>query len=114
MSMKGLFNRTCTIERATPAVDTGGTVSLTWSTVASNVPCALQQAENESRQDASGEKLDSTAVLYLPKDTDIRPCLTDGHADRVTIASNSYLVASVADERAGREHLRIAHIQRYV
>lgn len=112
MSIKGLFNRTCTIERATPSVDSGGTVALTWSTVASNVPCALQQTEHESTQNASGEKLNSTAVLYLPKDTDIRPRLTDGHADRVTIESKSYLVDTVADERAGRDRLRLAYLRR--
>ncbi|MFH0911719.1 MAG: hypothetical protein V1918_09480 [Planctomycetota bacterium] len=112
MSRSGLFGQTADIERATPSVNGAGEVVLAWSAVASGVPCALQPLRARSRLDRAGEALRAEAALYLPSGTDLRPRLSDGHADRVTVEGGKYLVESVTEDDAGRGRLRVALLVR--
>jgi len=114
MSIRSLFRRRCTIERATTSVDADGGVSLTWSTAASDVPCALQPRSVQSDLGPAGEALVAEARLFVPADTDLRPALADGHADRVTVDGVRYRVTAVEDDGAGTEALRVATLVRVI
>jgi hypothetical protein len=114
MSIRSLFTRRCTVERAAPATAGDGTVSLSWSTVATGAPCALQPRAAETGLRTAGEALTAEALLFLPAGTDIRPRLADGQADRVTVDGTVYRVAAVEDNAAGTEAFRVAALVREI
>ena len=95
MSATGLLNATATIERATPSTGATGEVTLGWSTVASNVRCALQVKRGVNLQREAGAVSEIEAVLYLPPATDVRPSTGGGPGDRVVIAGAAWRVQHV-------------------
>ena len=95
MSSRGLLNTTATIERATPATGAGGEVTLTWATVASGVPCALQLRAGRSAAYEPGFVTDLDGVAYLPAGTDLRPRTQGGPGDRLSVDGAAYRVVHV-------------------
>jgi len=109
--LNALLNKTATIERNTPATSATGTQTAQWTTVATNVPCALQARRGDTRPGPIGQELDADFLAWFPAGTDLRPQAAGGAMDRVTIEGATYLVRIVADV-AGRGKLLAAYLKR--
>lgn len=86
MSLLSLLDKTCLIERNTPATDSIAGITANWTTRLSSVPCALWPAS--ARVVEIFGTLDSVAQFELCTATDIG-CTTQ---DRITINGKIYYV----------------------
>jgi len=111
MSTRGLMTATATIERADATTGSTGEVTLSWSQIAADVPCALQLRDGGVTLSAPGIVTEVVGVLYVPPDTDLRPTTEDAPGDRVTIDGTVYYVTHVRAP-AGRSRLLRAEVRR--
>ncbi len=111
MSTRGLMTTTATINRATPTTGSTGEVTLSWSQIAADVPCALQLRDGGIKLSTPGIVTEVVGILYVPPDTDLRPVTEDVPGDRVTIDGATYHVTHVRAP-AGRGRLLRAEIRR--
>lgn len=95
MAYPSLFIHTATIERATRTVDSGGDTNTQWQTVASNVPCRLDERHVRTSIAPIGEILGSEWVGLFPPETDLRPRAGESDGDRLTIDAVRYRVVGV-------------------
>ena len=111
MSFEGQLNMRATVERASATTSDTGEVSLNWSVVATDIPCALQLRSANGRQRAPGFRLEMTHLAYFPFDADLRPQSQGGVGDRVTIDGASYMVLC-ANNVAGKGRFLRAELKR--
>ena len=95
MSLTSLFKKTALIERSTASRADTGEVSRSWSTLDSNVPCALRTAGGKHVVAEEGIVVDADFVAFFPEGTDIQTNSEGGVPDRVTIDSVKYTVVFV-------------------
>lgn len=98
MSYDSLFIQRAAIERASRSVDSTGDVSLSWQSVAAEVPCRIEVRQSTVRVHPAGDVLVTTVRGLFPPGTDIRPRAGSRESDRVTVDSVVYRVTGVLRE----------------
>jgi hypothetical protein len=83
VSVATLLNMTCTLERKSVTTASTGAKSVTWTTVSSSLPCAVQGSSTREQRNADRQDGVLTFTAYFAHGTDIRP------EDRITPASGT-------------------------
>lgn len=114
MSFDSLLRNRCTIRRATRA-NVDGVIQLTWSDLATQVPCLVQEGAGRVMPGKSGQALEYEAIGFFRFSQDIRPKGGDDTQDQIVMTtpatSVKYLVLKVGDEAGIGHHLE-AYLKR--
>lgn len=93
----------------TPGADF--TLAPAWNTVASDVPCNIQERNGTMTVGPQGQNVAYGAVGYFLTNVDIRPSASDGRiGDRITVSGKTYQVIAVIDQ-VGRQAFLKAFLQ---
>lgn len=111
MAFSNLLTRTCTIERPAFTTSALGEQEITFSTIATNVPCEIQERQVELNRKDVGEFVEGRVRGYFLIGTDVR------ERDRITDdAGVTYDVRFVDDLRSLgtggiKHHLQVTMIR---
>lgn len=97
MSIAGLLNKTCVIERVTTA-NTGPEPSQHWVQHLTAVPCRVSMLRANELANLGHTSVAVTHRLYLPYGTDIH------NDDRVVLDETTWHVEMVSDDPGSRQH----------
>ena len=105
MTIDNLLNKTLTIKRKTVSYSDAGISQVDWTTVASDVPCTVQDLSGEVSK-ANGRWLSRKQCrVFLQSSPDIQP------EDHVIIDSVTFLVVHVSDPMERGNHLEAILVQ---
>lgn len=108
MSFLSLLTHRCTIERST-RTNVDGVMRPTWSTLATDVRCRIQEGAGMVRSTPGGQGLEYDAIAFFLTTQDIRPRGSDDQSDRIIqtrpATSITYMVQLVVDESGEGHHL---------
>lgn len=111
MSFANKLKQSATIERASYSLDGGGDADVTWSLIASGVPCRLELIRPGETAGDSGIAFIGKARAYFSPATDLRPRVTNRERDRITIDGVVYRVLTARIDSAGRERVLVADLE---
>lgn len=94
-----------TIRRNSPEIGATGRVEPSWSDLAADVSCLLQEEKGSFKLGGAGVYLEYDAICFFPSSTDIRPRGPNDLADQVVINGTTYLCRFAADESGMSDHL---------
>jgi len=99
MSLENMLVQTCTVQRATRA-NSGGVVTSTYATVASGVPCNVQEVKNGIMHKDFGQGREYDADGYFAPSADIRPTASQAdNPDQIVLSTGAkYRVVGTGDE----------------
>lgn len=115
MSLRSMLRQRCKVERWSSRVPhSSGVLQSGYETVATNVPCLIQDKNATLEATVGGRNVTFDAEGFFKQRSDIRPGRTDTeHPDRVTLTRNGtgvYLTRGTLDE-AGHQRLKTVRLK---
>ena len=112
MSFLSLLKHRATIRRNTPT-NVDGVMTPSWSSVATNVRCLIQEQLGQVQIGRTGNFLQYDAIGFFLPSSGLRPLGSgsDEIADQVIVNGTTYTVLHVGDE-AGMGHHHTAKLRR--
>lgn len=112
MSLRSLLRHRATLKRPATATS-AGRVTVSYSTVGTNIPCLIQERIGTIQTGPSGQHLQYQAVGFFFPDLDIRPtgATSQPEPDQIEHNGTTYAVIHVGDE-AGQDHHKTAFLRR--
>ena len=116
MSSLSLMSHRCKIQRS-GNTNVDGVIVRSWSDLATDVRCLVQESNGRFFHSPSGKFLDCSAVGFFPIGTDIKPQATGDVDDRIVMTSPTrlnnviYSVLFACDEAGQGDHLTV-YLQR--
>jgi hypothetical protein len=112
MSIPAKLKQRATISRATSTVQSGGEVDISWSDVATDVPCLVQISQVKIKNTDAGRTLSAKAKMFFMANADIRPAEVGEMSDRITVDSIGYEVTGVVPDASGRDKLLVVYAEK--
>lgn len=101
MSFDSHLNAVCSIQKQTEVQVAGGEKTKTWTDVATNVKCRLDQAGGQEMETAEGKVVKATHILFMNN-------TTVGERDyRIMIGLKKFNILSVGNAGGHGHHLEL-------